>query len=55
MKLSQLIEYIVRKIFSQNYAENEVGTLGPDPFLFFNKTLDKVKASGQDLSFNIFW
>ena len=36
-------------------AENEAGRLVPDLFLFFKKTLYTVKASGQQLSFNIFW
>ena len=55
MKFSQLIEYNVRNIFSQNHAENDVGRLVPDSFLFLKKTLYKVKASGQQLSCNIFY
>ena len=39
----------------KNHAENKVGRLVPDLFLFFKKALDKVKESGQHLSFNIFW
>ena len=40
--------------FFGNHAENEVGTLVPDLFLTFNKPLYEVKASGMQLSFNIF-
>ena len=36
MKFGQLIEYNKRNIF-RNYAENEVGRLVPDLFLFFEK------------------
>ena len=35
MKLGQLIEYNKRRFFFKNYAENEVGRLVPDLFLFF--------------------
>ena len=35
MKLGQLIEYSVRNIFLQNYAENEEGRLVLDVFLLF--------------------
>ena len=54
-KFGQFIEYNVTKFFFKNYAENEVGRLVPDIFLLFQKTLYKLKASGQQLSFNIFW
>ena len=37
MKFSQLIEHNKRNIFLQSYAENEVGRLVPDLFLFFEK------------------
>ena len=40
--------------FFRILAENEVGRLVPDLFMFFRKVLFKVKASGQHLSFNIF-
>ena len=40
--------------FFKNHAENEVRKLVPDLFLFSEKALYKVKASGQHLSFNIF-
>ena len=41
-------------IFFKDNAENEAGRLVPDLFLFFNKALYEVKASGLPLSFNIF-
>ena len=37
MKLGQLIEYIKRNIFIENYAENKQGRLVPDLFFFFLK------------------
>ena len=37
MKFGQLIECNKGNIFLQNYAENEVGRLVPDLFLFFEK------------------
>ena len=45
----------MRKIFFfENHTENEAGGLVPDYFCFFlNKTFE-VKASGLQLSFNIF-
>ena len=54
MKFGQLIEYSKRNFFFKNRAENETGTLVPDLFLFLKKALDEVKASGLQLSFNIF-
>ena len=42
-------------LFLKNHAENEVGRLVQDLFLFLKKALRKVKASGQHLSFNIVW
>ena len=44
-----------RNIFHENLAENKVGRLVPDLFLFFKKAVYEVKASGLQLSFNIFW
>ena len=38
----------------KNHAENEARRLVPHLFLFFKKTLYEVKASGLQLSFNIF-
>ena len=55
MKFGQLIEYNVTRFFFKSYAESEGGRLVPNIFLLFQKTLYKVKASGQQLSFNIFW
>ena len=40
--------------FSKNHAENEARRLVPDLALFFKKALYEVKASGLQLSFNIF-
>ena len=54
MKFGQLIEYSKINFFFKNHAENETGTLVPDLFLFLKKALDEVKASGLQLSFNIF-
>ena len=39
--------------FFKNHAENEVGRLIPDLFLFFKKDLYEVKTSGLQLRFNI--
>ena len=46
----------VREIFSfKNHADNKAGRLVPHLFsLSFKKTLYEVKASGLQLSFNIF-
>ena len=54
MKFGQLLEYNKRNIFLKNITENEAGKLVPDPFLDFKKSLYYVKASGLQLSFNIF-
>ena len=40
-------------VFFKNPAENKAGKLVPDLFLFFKKALYEVKATGQQLSFNI--
>ena len=40
MKLGELIEYIKRNIFLQNYAENKAGTLVPDFFFLKKKKLN---------------
>ena len=42
------------EIFLKNHAENETERIDPDLFLFFEKALYKIKASGQQLNFNIF-
>ena len=52
IKFGQL-KYSVKNVW--NHAKNEVERLVPDLFLFFEKALWKVKVSGQQLSFNIFW
>ena len=41
--------------FFKKLAENETGRLVPDLFLFFQKALYKIKASSQQIRFNIFW
>ena len=46
--------YIKRIFFFKHHAENEPKKLLPDIFLFFKKALYEIKASGLDLSFNIF-
>ena len=38
----------------KNSAENDAEKLDPDVFLFSKKSLNKVKASCQQFSFNIF-
>ena len=44
-----------REIFYfKNHAENEAGRLVSDIFLFFQKALYKVKASGFHVGFTIF-
>ena len=54
MKLGQSVEYNVRNIFSQKaFRKLRRETSSRPPF--FKKALCKVKASGQHLSFNIFW
>ena len=46
---------IIREtFFFKNHAENKSGRLVPDLFLFFQKALFEVKASGLQLSFKIF-
>ena len=54
MKLGQLIKHIERNIFIRNHAKNEAERLAPDLFLFFKQALYETKASGLQLSFNIF-
>ena len=39
--------------FFKNHGENEVERLVPNIF-FYRKALYKVKANGQQLSFNVF-
>ena len=54
MKLGQLEFNNVRNISLKSHLENEAGRLLPDLFLFFKKTLYKIKANDQHLSFNEF-
>ena len=53
MKFGQLMEYDKINIFKKNHAENKAGRLVPDLFLFFEKALYEVKASGLQFRFNI--
>ena len=48
-KCGQSIEYNKKK-----YEENDAGRLLPDLSLFFKNALYEVKASGLQLSFNLF-
>ena len=54
MKFGELLKCNVINIFLRK-SEKMAGRLVPDLFLFFKKALYKTKASGQHLSFNIFW
>ena len=45
MEFGQLIEYIVKRKFLQNHAENEAGIPVPDLLLFFKKASHKIRAS----------
>ena len=54
-KFGQLMKYNVINIFLQKYAENMVGRLVLDLFLFFKKALYKLKAINQHFGLNIFW
>ena len=53
MKFGQVIEYNKRNIFFKNNAEIETERLIPD-LLFFIKAFYEVRASGLQLSFNMF-
>ena len=57
MKFGQLIEYnyIEEIYFLKNYVQNEAGELVPDFFLFFEKALYEVKASGLHLIASIYF
>ena len=54
-KFGHLIGYKVRIFFPKNHAEKEAGRLVSELFFFFEKALCKIKATGQDFKFNIFW
>ena len=48
-------ENITREIFlSKDHEQNEAGRLDPDLFWFSKRALYEVKASGLQLSFNIY-
>ena len=52
MKLGQLKEHInniLNRFFSKNYAENKVGKLVTDLFLFLKKASYEVNLSGVQL------
>ena len=53
MEFGQVIDNNKRNSFFKNQAENETGKLVPD-LLVFKKALYEVKASGLQLSFNMF-
>ena len=53
MKFGWLRKYKKRRFFFKHHAENEAGRHAADLFLFFKK-VKEVKASGQQVSFNIF-
>ena len=52
MKLGQLVDYDTKNIFLENLCRKLTGRLVPDHFLFFKY---QIKASGLQLSFNVFW
>ena len=54
MKFNHLVDYNKKNFFFKNRAENEAVRLVPDLFLLCKKALREVKASGLQLSFNIF-
>ena len=55
LKFGQLTEYNMRIFFLKIYTRNEERRLCPDLFLFVIKALNELKASGQHVTFNIFW
>ena len=54
IKGHQTIKFDREKYFSPDHAENEAGGLVKD-LLFKKIAPNRVKASGQHLSFDIFW
>ena len=55
MKFGQVIECNkINVFFFKTHTENETGRLVPDFFLILKKAFYKAKASGVQLSFNIF-
>ena len=55
MKFDQLKKCSMRNIFLQKSNEIEIEWLVPEHFLFFKKSSNEVKASSQQLTFNVFW
>ena len=55
MKFGLLTVYNMINIFFKNQAEQEAERLVPELFFFFKRVLYEVKASGQQLNFNISW
>ena len=53
-KSNQAMKFAL-KIYFKNQTDNELGRLVSDLSLFFRKVLYEVKASGMQLSFDIFW
>ena len=45
----------MKNIFHEKPKENDTVRLVPGLFLFFQRALFEVKASDQQLTFNIFW
>ena len=54
MKFVAMIQYSKNSNFPQNLAKNETKRLVPDLFLFFRKAIYEAKATGLQLSFNLF-
>ena len=54
MTFGQVIEENKINVFLQIHAGNKPGKLVPELILSFKKALYEVKASGIELSFNIF-
>ena len=55
MKFSQLIVWNVRNMLPQQSCMKRGREISSMPLFVFKKALFKMKARGQDLSFNIFW
>ena len=54
MRFGQVIEYNKKIFFLKNCAKNAAWKLVPDLFLFIKRAIYELKASGVQLSFNIF-
>ena len=55
MEFGPVMRFEKEIFFLKNTAENEVVGLAPGLFLFFEKAICEVKASGLQLSFNKFY